>query len=145
MSPAKGLILLEKGERLYYFLEFSASKTTCANLDCLWSTINHCLNSNKVWAELSLLCYTNMLTNTAVLLSLTFTRNNLSSNSTLTANITSSCHDYIHLNLCYFFYSGGFSISSVRAYTVKVRGRNYLTLSNIHRFCKYSFYSFFHS
>ena len=100
MSPAKGLILLEKGERLYYFLEFSASKTTCANLDCLWSTINHCLNSNKVWAELSLLCYTNMLTNTTVFLSLTFTRNYLSSNSTLTANITSSCHDYIHLNLC---------------------------------------------
>ncbi len=63
---------------LYDFLDLSASETACADLDCLRCSVNECLDSDKIRSELSLLCHTNVLADTSLLLRLTLTWNNLS-------------------------------------------------------------------
>ena len=84
---------------LYHLLDLSASKTACADLDCSRCTVDKSLNGNEIWLECALLGHADMLTDTALLLSLSLARNNASRNSSLAADITSSCHVIIHLIL----------------------------------------------
>lgn len=82
------------GYNLYKLSESTGPETAGAYLDCCRSTLDKGLYCNKVRAENTLCGNADVLTYTTVLLSLTFTSNDITGDSSLTANITSSCHDY---------------------------------------------------
>ena len=84
---------------LYHLLDLSASEAACADLDSPRRAVDESLHGNEVRLESALLGHTDMLTDTALLLSLSLAGHNASRDSSLAADITSSCHVIIHLIL----------------------------------------------
>ena len=79
---------------LYHLLDLSASEAACADLDSPRRAVDESLHGNEVRLESALLGHTDMLTDTALLLSLSLAGHNASRDSSLAADITSSCHCY---------------------------------------------------
>ena len=89
--------------RLYDLLDLSASETARADLDRLGCSIDDGPDRDKVGSELPLLGHADMLSDTTLSLGLTLTGNDLSGDCTLSANLTSSSHYYIHLAFALMF------------------------------------------
>ena len=98
-SPLDGSFLNQRRQVLYDLLYKSASQAACADLDSPRSAIDESLHRNKIRLECALLGYTDMLTDTTLLLSLSLAGYDGSGNSSLAADFTSSCHVIIHLEL----------------------------------------------
>ena len=84
---------------LYHFLDLAASEAACAYLDSSRCAIDECLYGNKIRLESTLFGHADMLTDTTLLLSLSLAGYDASRDSSLAADITSSCHVIIHLIL----------------------------------------------
>ena len=83
--------------RLYDLLNPAASQASRANLDCPGRAIDEGFYGNDVGSEHTFGGHTNMLTYSTFLLELTLSGDTVSSDGSLSTNITSTCHDYIHL------------------------------------------------
>ena len=101
-APLTGAFSTSGEQVLYNLLYKSASQAACADLDSPRSAIDESLHRNKIRLECALLGYTDMLTDTTLLLSLSLAGYNGSGNSSLAADFASSSHVIIHLELSSF-------------------------------------------
>lgn len=83
----------------YQLFDSTTSQATCANLNSTRGTVDESLDIHEIGTEHTFGGHTDMLTNTALLLCLTFSWNAVTSNRALSANFTSTSHSYIHLVL----------------------------------------------
>jgi hypothetical protein len=106
-SPTLGSLLIEMSHQqtLYELLDLSAPQATSTNLDRAGSAVDQRLDRYEIGAEYALCGNANVLTNTTVLLGLTFSRNTIPSNRSFSANLTSTSHSYIHLVLIIRFWA----------------------------------------
>ena len=98
-APLTGAFSTSGEQVLYNLLYKSASQAACADLDSPRSAIDESLHRNKIRLECALLGYTDMLTDTTLLLSLSLAGYDGSGNSSLAADFASSSHVIIHLEL----------------------------------------------
>ena len=99
-EPLRALLqILQYRRWLYHLLNPIAAQTTHAHLDRLGRAINEGLDVGKIGSEFALHGHADMLTYTTLLLELSFPGHAAAGNRAFSANITSPCHDYIHLVL----------------------------------------------
>jgi len=79
-------------------LDLSCPEASCADLDCCRSAVDHCLDCDDIRSEDSLCCDTDMLTDTTLLLRLSFSGNHVTGHCSFSTNLTSTCHNIFHLN-----------------------------------------------
>jgi hypothetical protein len=82
---------------LYELLDLSAPQATSANLNGARSSVDQSLDRYEIGAEYALRGYADVLTDTTMLLGLTFSRNTVPGYRSFSANLTSTSHSYIHL------------------------------------------------
>ena len=92
------LSLMKKDTLSDNLLDLSGPEASCADLDCCRSTVDHCLDCDDIRSEDSLCCDTDMLTDTTLLLRLSFSGNHVTGHCSFSTNLTSTCHDIFHLN-----------------------------------------------